>query len=211
MVVSGGDGDRNVVVVVNDGKGTVVGGGGAGWREIGEYMRCFFGETERTGAGEENGGEEGGSGGGWRGERVGDEGVSEWTSGGGDWAGSEERKEGRPHGGAGGTRGGSAEEIHVLERKAAAKTRIGRACKLPMSLSLRQMECSRKRTLVARPAQVSPQMHRAQPSPDQTRRAPSSSLANQQRTFCLQSEEAQGRRLPHSNYDVPAVARVYIT
>jgi hypothetical protein len=29
VVVSGGDGDRNVVVVVKDGKGTVVGGGGA--------------------------------------------------------------------------------------------------------------------------------------------------------------------------------------
>jgi hypothetical protein len=68
-------------------------------------MRCFFGETERTGAGEENGGEEGDGGGGWGRERVGDEGVSEWTSGGGDWAGSEERKEGRPHGGAGGNEG----------------------------------------------------------------------------------------------------------
>jgi len=73
-------------------------------------------------------------------------------------AGSEEEKGGelRPHRSAGREEGeGSVEKRHASRREAAAKTRIVDGMKV--SMSPRQLECSRKRILVARLLPISPQ------------------------------------------------------
>lgn len=62
VVVSGGDGDRDSVMVVAEEEKyvTVVGGGRPGQGGLGEYMRRFLEGKGQTGAGDENSGENGG-------------------------------------------------------------------------------------------------------------------------------------------------------
>jgi len=124
VVVSGGsDVTNKVVVVVRDGCVTVTGGGGAGCRRLGEYMRCYSREKkERTGEGNYEGAAND-SEGCERGSRVIDEGGREGALGSDDGADGKDEKEGVPrrHGWKEGRGERSAEERHVVGRKSRGK------------------------------------------------------------------------------------------